>query len=180
MRAVQASDFAIGEFKMLRRLLLFHGRTNYRRISEMIFYFFYKNFIFTINHFFFAFYTNFSGQTVIDDWFISLYNLIFTSFPLIARACLDQDILPSDGNVMNCLFPYLYMSTRNFPIFTVKHFIFNLLRGTIHGGINFFLTIYVLGNSIIDSQGNSADLWFTSVNLFTNIILVSIMLIIGC
>ena len=46
MSAVQASDFAIGEFQLLKRLLFIHGRNNLYRISKMILYFFYKNFIF--------------------------------------------------------------------------------------------------------------------------------------
>ena len=82
MRAVQASDFAIGEFKFLRRLLFFHGRSNNNRISKMIIYFFYKNFVFTIIQFIYAFFCMGSGQTIIDDWFITCYNLVFTALPL--------------------------------------------------------------------------------------------------
>jgi len=48
MRAVQSSDYAIGGFKCLWKLVLFHGRMNYIRISECILYFFYKNIIFAI------------------------------------------------------------------------------------------------------------------------------------
>ena len=40
MRAVQSSDYAIGEFQFLRSLLLFHGRTNYIRNAECVMYFF--------------------------------------------------------------------------------------------------------------------------------------------
>ena len=40
MSAVQASDFAIGEFQILKRLLFYHGRNNLYRISKMILYFF--------------------------------------------------------------------------------------------------------------------------------------------
>jgi P-type E1-E2 ATPase len=48
MRAVITSDFAIPEFRHLRKLLFVHGRQNYIRISYMILYFFYKNMLFTI------------------------------------------------------------------------------------------------------------------------------------
>ncbi len=48
MRAVQASDFAIPEFRMLHRLLLFHGRVRYLSISNFILYFFYKNAVLTM------------------------------------------------------------------------------------------------------------------------------------
>ena len=56
LRAAQSSDYAIGEFQVLRRLLFFHGYLNLMRNSSMIIYFFYKNFVFTIIHFFFWFF----------------------------------------------------------------------------------------------------------------------------
>ena len=43
MQAVMASDFAIGRFKFLARLLLVHGHWCYDRISKMFLYFFFKN-----------------------------------------------------------------------------------------------------------------------------------------
>jgi magnesium-transporting ATPase (P-type) len=92
MGAVLASDYALPEFRMLWRLLLVHGRWNYIRISEMILYFFYKNMLFTIPQFIFAFYCGFSGQTIFDDVYITLYNLFFTSLPLVVRAVLEQDV----------------------------------------------------------------------------------------
>ena len=58
----------------------------------MILYFFYKNMLFTIPQFSFAFYCGYSGQTVFDDVYISLYNLVFTSLPLVVRAILEQDV----------------------------------------------------------------------------------------
>ena len=77
---------------MLWRLLLVHGRWNYMRISEMILYFFYKNMLFTIPQLVFAFYCGYSGQTIFDDIYIALYNLLFTSVPLVVRAVLEQDV----------------------------------------------------------------------------------------
>jgi P-type E1-E2 ATPase len=35
MQAVQASDYAIAQFRFLSRLLLVHGRLNYRRVSKV-------------------------------------------------------------------------------------------------------------------------------------------------
>jgi magnesium-transporting ATPase (P-type) len=73
-------------------MLFVHGRWNYIRISEMILYFFYKNMLFTLPQFIAAFYCGFSGQTIFDDIYITLYNLIFTAIPLIIRAVLEQDV----------------------------------------------------------------------------------------
>mgnify|MGYP000860899715 FL=1 len=92
MGAVQACDYALPEFRMLWRLLLVHGRWNYIRISEMILYFFYKNMLFTLPQFIFSFFCAYSGQSLFDDWYISLYNLVFTSIPLIIRAIFEQDV----------------------------------------------------------------------------------------
>ena len=173
MRAVQASDFAIGEFRFLRRLLILHGRTNLIRISEMILYFFYKNFVMTIVHFFFAFMDNSSGQTIIDDWFISSFNMIFTALPLIARAILDRDLRKEDGIFVNMLLPFLYKESRDFPVYNISAFIFTLIRGMIMGLILFATTIYSLGwGNIIDSNGNLADLWLISVSMFTSLVFV--------
>jgi magnesium-transporting ATPase (P-type) len=92
MSAVQACDYALPEFRMLWRLLLVHGRWNYIRIAEMILYFFYKNMLFTVPQFLFAFYCGYSGQTIFEDWYVSFYNLFFTSLPLIVRAVFEQDV----------------------------------------------------------------------------------------
>lgn len=58
----------------------------------MILYFFYKNMVFTFPQYIFAFFCGFSGQTLFDDFYIAFYNLFFTSFPLVVRAILEQDI----------------------------------------------------------------------------------------
>ena len=43
LQAANASDYAIGRFRFLQRLLLVHGRWNYMRISKLVIYSFYKN-----------------------------------------------------------------------------------------------------------------------------------------
>ena len=178
MRAVQSSDYAIGEFRILHSLLLFHGRTNYIRNAECILYFFYKNFVFTFLQFVFGFYCNFTGQTIIDDWFITLFNLVFTSLPLGARALLDHDVKPDDSNTIYLMLPFLYLENRDNPIFSIKNFFLTLIKGTAHSLINMLSVIYIMDESIND-KGKMGGLWFTSVNLFTNIlIIVSIDLLI--
>lgn len=61
MRAVQSGDFALGEFQYLWRLILVHGRLNYLRNAELILYFFYKNLVFTLPQFYYAFRSAYSG-----------------------------------------------------------------------------------------------------------------------
>ena len=172
MRAVQSSDYAIGEFQFLRSLLLFHGRTNYIRNAECVLYFFYKNFSFTLCQFIYGFYCNFTGQTIVDDLFISCYNLLFTSLPLGARALLDHDIKPSDGRIVNQMLPFLYEENRENPIFTIPKFFLHLLKGTVHCLINYFFVVYMYKKDSVNDDGKMGGLWFLSVNIFTNVLMI--------
>lgn len=62
LQAVLASDYSIAQFRFLERLLLVHGRWSYYRMCKFLRYFFYKNFAFTLCHFWFAFFCGFSAQ----------------------------------------------------------------------------------------------------------------------
>lgn len=171
MRAVQACDYAIGEFKILQRLLFFHGRISLFRISKLIYYFFYKNFVFTISHFYFLFMNNSSGQSIFEDWFITFYNLIYTALPIGFLACSDIDIRPEDGELVDALNPILYKESRDNPIFTTVGFISTLVLGLIASLQQFLFIIFAISNTPIDSKGNTADLWTISFIYFTGIIL---------
>jgi soluble P-type ATPase len=171
LRAAQSSDYAIGEFKVLRRLLFFHGYLNLMRNSVMVIYFFYKNFVFTIIHFFYGFLNDFSGQTIIEDYFIILYNLLFTSIPLACRGILDISLRKEDGIIVEIALPYLYKEQRDKPIFNIKNFLLNQLKGIIHAMINYYITIYVAFKEI-NKNGNESNLWVISAVLYTNILII--------
>ena len=171
MRAVQASDFAIGEFKFLRKLLFFHGRTNNNRISKMIIYFFYKNFIFSIIQFVYAFFNMGSGQTIIDDWFITCYNLVFTALPLGVQALTDFDVLESDSEQVKRFMPFLYRESREIhPIFSLWRFTFNLFKGFAFAFVIFYLICFSDFGRIINTRGDYGTLWYMSLKTYTNII----------
>jgi magnesium-transporting ATPase (P-type) len=172
-QAAMASDFAIGEFRCLRKLILFHGRTNYFRIADMILYFFFKNFIFTIPQFYYAYYNAFSGQTLYDDWFVSLYNMVFTSLPLLFKAIMEQDINDDDGDFIKSNIPYAYYRGREGLIFNLKNFIINIVNAVVISILVYFFTSYMMYYSIpLNTNGYVADHWVNSLTQFTSIILV--------
>ncbi|KAM7151887.1 putative phospholipid-transporting ATPase IM isoform 4-T4 [Macrochelys suwanniensis] len=98
MQAVLASDYSFAQFRYLKRLLLVHGRWSYFRMCKFLCYFFYKNFAFTLVHFWFGFFCGFSAQTVYDQWFITLFNIVYASLPVLAMGLFDQAILLYAGN----------------------------------------------------------------------------------
>ena len=167
MAAAQASDFAIGEFKNLRRLLFYHGKNNNGNISKLIIYFFYKNFIFTLIQFHYAFFCLSSGQTIFDDWYITYYNLIFTAFPLMVAALTDNDFIEKNGKTVNLSF--LYRESQKNKEFTLKKFIFILIY-------SFYLSFVICSSEssyfIIDKGGHSSNLWFISLKIYTSILII--------
>lgn len=172
MRAVQASDYAIGEFKILERLLFFHGRVNLLRISKLIYYFFFKNFVFTLAHFFFLFLNNASGQSIFEDWFITFYNLIYTALPIGLLGCTEIDVREEDGKLIEKITPFLYKVSRDNPMFTKSGFIFQMIRGLLIGLAMFIFINFALEESFLNSDGQPSDLWTFSFIYFTSILLL--------
>ncbi|KAI4381859.1 hypothetical protein MLD38_007887 [Melastoma candidum] len=104
MQAVMASDFSIAQFRFLEKLLVVHGHWCYKRVAQMICYFFYKNIAFGLTFFYFEAFTAFSGQSIYDDWYMILFNVFVTSLPVISLGVFEQDV-----SAEICLqFPALY------------------------------------------------------------------------
>ena len=59
--AAKASDIAICEYQLLRRLIFYHGLETYRKNSDFILFTFYKNLAYNLPVFWFGFYCGFSG-----------------------------------------------------------------------------------------------------------------------
>lgn len=91
-QAVMSSDYAIGQFRFLQRLVLVHGRWSYRRLGETIANFFYKNIIWTFTIFWYQIFCDFDMTYLYDYSYITLFNLAFTSLPVIFMGVLDQDV----------------------------------------------------------------------------------------
>ena len=162
--AVQASDFSIGEFKILKNLLFVHGRINLFRISKMILYFFFKNFVFTMTQFFFTFLCLGSGQTFIDDWYITCYNLIFTSIPLGISALTDTDVELNDAKIAKKNLALLYKENRDkYRIFTFTKFICALVKGII---ISLMIFIISCVKQVLNKKGFFANIWFLSLKSY--------------
>jgi magnesium-transporting ATPase (P-type) len=170
MSAAQSSDFSIGEFKMLKRLLFVHGRTYLYCISKMILYFFYKNFVFSLIQFYFSFLCLGSGQTFVDDWYITFYNLIFTALPLGISALTDSDIDLNNSKKAKQNLPLLYKENRdNYKIFSLGRFIITLIKGIF---ISFFIFISCCIKQILTLQGHFANIWFLSIKTIICVLFV--------
>ena len=91
LQAVNSSDVAIAQFRFLTRLLLVHGRWNYRRLSKVVLYSFYKNIGLTISTMLFQFYCGWSGQAVYEEIVYTGFNF-FLFLPILYIGVHDKDI----------------------------------------------------------------------------------------
>ena len=170
MSAAQSSDFSIGEFKMLKRLLFVHGRTYLYGISKMILYFFYKNFVFSLMQFYFSFLCLGSGQTFVDDWYITFYNLIFTALPLGISALTDSDIDLNKSKKAKQNLALLYKENRdNYKLFSLGRFIITLMKGVF---ISLFIFISCCIRQILTLHGYFANIWFLSIKTIICVLFV--------
>lgn len=65
LQAARSADFAIAQFRFLRKLLLVHGGWAYSRCSKLILYSFYKNISLYLIQMWFAIDNGFSGQVLL-------------------------------------------------------------------------------------------------------------------
>ncbi|XP_072216080.1 phospholipid-transporting ATPase FetA-like [Excalfactoria chinensis] len=153
MQAVLSSDFSFAQFRYLQRLLLVHGRWSYIRMCKFLKYFFYKNFAFTLVHFWYGFFSGFSAQTVYDQWFITLYNLMYTSLPVLGMSLFDQDV----DDRWSLLFPQLYVPGQQNLYFNKTVFIKCMLQGIYSSLILFFIPYGAMYNTMRSDGKAIAD-----------------------
>ena len=105
--AVMASDFSVGNFASLARLLLVHGRFSAKRNKEVVFFAFYKNFCYAMCNCWFGLSAAFSSTALFPTAAIATFNVLWTSLPTTFHAVLDQDV-----TIKSALrYPRLYLET---------------------------------------------------------------------
>ncbi|XP_033845382.1 phospholipid-transporting ATPase IC [Periophthalmus magnuspinnatus] len=135
MQAVMSSDYAFAQFRYLERLLLVHGRWSYIRMCKFLRFFFFKNFAFTLVHFWYSFFSGYSSQVAYEDWFITLYNLCYSSLPVLLVGLLDQDV----NDKLSLRFPKLYLPGQQGSLFNYKNFFISLFHGIFVSLLIFFI-----------------------------------------
>ncbi|PSS18074.1 Phospholipid-transporting ATPase [Actinidia chinensis var. chinensis] len=166
MQAVMASDFAIAQFRFLERLLVVHGHWCYKRIAQMICYFFYKNIAFGLTLFYFEAFTGFSGQSVYDDWYMLLFNVILTSLPVISLGVFEQDV----SSEICLQFPALYQQGPKNLFFDWSRIFGWMGNGLYSSLIIFFLNVIIFYNQSFRSGGQTSDMSAVGTTMFTCII----------
>lgn len=172
MQAARSADLAIGQFKYLKKLLLVHGSWSYQRISVAILYSFYKNTALYMTQFWYVFANGFSGQSIMESWALSFYNVFFTVLPPFILGVFDQFV----SSRLLERYPQLYKLGQRGKFFSVQIFWSWIVNGFYHSAVVFIGTMlfYRYGTSL-NMHGAVADHWTWGVCIYS----VSIVIVLG-
>ncbi|CAM9636300.1 unnamed protein product [Ascophyllum nodosum] len=118
LQAVNASDYALAQFRFLQKLLLCHGRFNYRRMSFASSYLFYKSVMSAVPIFLYAFWNGLSGQIFFEIVVNTVWAILFTGLPIIFLGIYDMDVLPETA----LRYPWLYRNGVDDELLTKRFF----------------------------------------------------------
>ena len=168
-QAVNASDFAIAQFRFLVPLLFEQGRSNYLRMARVALYIFYKNVLMCTCMFLYACFAGMSGQKVFSEGAIQFYNIVYTGLPIIIFGCWDRDIARSDARA----FPFLYypcIKSVAFNGLIFRLWIFEAIfqAGMLSGGPWLFM-----GRGSYFATGHELGVWVYGTIIFTLVIITA-------
>ena len=157
-QAVNASDFAIAQFRFLKRLLLVHGRWNYRRMAVVVMYSFYKNFVMVVTLFFFGASAGWSGTPLYDQWLYGGYNF-FTTLPVIAIGIFEKDV-PAEYALSH---PKMYNTGRLNMDMDSRKILSWVVTALVHGLIIYGVPFLQFGGNTDDGLGQSYTIYGTTI-----------------
>ncbi|KZV71607.1 phospholipid-translocating ATPase [Peniophora sp. CONT] len=152
LQAVNSSDYAIPQFRFLKRLLLVHGHWSYYRNGNMINNFFYKNIICIGVLWWFQIYCGWSSAYYFDYTFLLFWNSFWTIAPVIGIGIFDRLI---DERVLMAI-PELYRYGRERQWFSPKLFFMFIFDGIVQSAIIFFIGFYTYETTSARTDGFSA------------------------
>ncbi|CAM0873059.1 unnamed protein product [Alopecurus aequalis] len=163
-QAVMASDFAMGQFRFLKRLLLVHGHWNYQRMAYMILYNFYRNAVFVLMLFWYILHTAYSATLALTDWSSVFYSLIYTSVPTVVVGILDKDL--SHNTLL--YYPRLYEAGLRNEAYNMTLFWITMLDTLWQSLVLFYVPFFTYSISTMDIW-SMGSLWTIAVVILVNI-----------
>ncbi|KAJ3293771.1 hypothetical protein HK104_004206 [Borealophlyctis nickersoniae] len=163
LQAARAADFAIAQFRFLRKLLLAHGAWAYARMSKLVLYSFYKNITLYLIQLWFASDNGFSGQTLFETWTQSLYNIAFAIFQPIAIGVFDTFV---SARTLD-RYPQLYRLGQRGEFYTHTRFFGWILNSFFHSLLMYYLCCSIFHEGAVMSDGLVAGNWMLGEMIYT-------------
>lgn len=151
-------------------LIFKHGRWNYIRSSNLFNFYVYKAFAYTLIQVVYAGYNGWSSQTVFPDWFLTLFNMIFSAYPIFAYAWQEIDVFPIE--MYRKFIPALYHVGQRGLKCNTSSFYYYLFLATFQAGVLYFIPCLCFETNILDQSGENNDIWTLSIAVFTSLLIV--------
>lgn len=168
-QAARCADYAFANFCMLKKVLLVHGYYYSQRLALLVLYFFYKNLVFMLNQLYFQTNSMFSSETIYDSVFLTLYNVAYTSLPVLVIS-LSEKIYPEERLMNN---PPLYKENTGNKRLTWKYFVGWMLLGCYHSVV-IYMSGYAMwiNNCAILSTERTADFQMFGTFMIHNVVVL--------
>ncbi|XP_055298222.1 phospholipid-transporting ATPase 11C isoform X2 [Sitodiplosis mosellana] len=134
-QAALCSDYSFTNFYMLKKILLVHGHFFSYRFSILVLYFFYKNLVFMLIQVYFQLHNQFSAQTIYASIFLTFYNVMYTSMPILLLSITEKPYR-EDQLLKN---PSLYMENSGNKRITWKYFLAWITLAVFHSMVVYFI-----------------------------------------
>ncbi|XP_069732333.1 phospholipid-transporting ATPase VA isoform X2 [Phaenicophaeus curvirostris] len=118
--------------------------------------------------FWYQFYCGFSGSSMIDQWYLIFFNLLFSSLPQMITGVLDKDV-PAE---MLIAVPQLYKSGQNMEEYQPHMFWMNMIDAMYQSLVCFFIPYFTYYDSEVDIFSWGTPI--TTIALFTVILHLAI------
>ena len=183
-QAAYNSDYAISQFKYLKRLLFVDGRFSLARNSYFIYHYFFKNVLYTMCQFYYQIFSRFSGRGLFDEWYATAFNSFFTVVPLAVRAVTEEDF---DASFSNCtrsekkklpyLFPDIYKEFRESKPFNIIKFTFIYMLGFFISIIFYIVPVFSFFREFYGNRGYAYSYWDVSWEAMFGVIVLHFFMV---
>ncbi|XP_020971034.1 phospholipid-transporting ATPase 1-like isoform X2 [Arachis ipaensis] len=163
-QAVMASDFAMGQFRFLRKLLLVHGHWNYQRLGYLVLYNFYRNAVFVFMLFWYILCSAFSTTSALTEWSCVLYSVIYTSIPTVIVGVMDKDL--SQKTLLQ--YPKLYGAGHRQEAYNIRLFWLTMIDTLWQSLVVFLIPVLTYQNSSIDIW-SLGSLWTIAIVILVTV-----------
>ncbi|KAH7318174.1 hypothetical protein B0I35DRAFT_451189 [Stachybotrys elegans] len=136
LQASRISDYSIAQFRFLQKLLFVHGRWNYIRTCKYVLATFWKEMVFFLVQAHFQAYNGYTGTSMYEEWSLTVFNVFFTSLPVIILGIFEKDLQAETLLAA----PELYRYGQEGRGFSYYHYLWWMMMGT---GCS-FATFYIM------------------------------------
>jgi len=167
MQAVNSSDYAIGQFRYLVKLLLVHGRWNYQRVALTVLFSFYKNVAYVLTLVFFCIDNGWSGTTLYESVISLAWNIV-TFAPVLVYGFFNQETSAEAA----LKYPYLYLTGMWKRDFGLRRMLLWILNGVLHAVIVYFICRQVFWDAVVSPYGDDEALFVYGTIVYLCLFLV--------